>query len=66
MTLTETYENWTRIDAATTLFKGAEGLRVLRTKKREQSSGTLSVHLPLATARQFSILAALNLQRKKR
>lgn len=66
MTLTETYENWTRTDAATTLFKGAEGLRVLRTKEREQSSGTLSVHLPLATARQFSILAALNLQRKKR
>ncbi|DAD52767.1 TPA_asm: maturation protein [ssRNA phage SRR7976325_29] len=66
MTLTETYELWTRTDSATQMFKGADGLRVLRTKERVQSSGTLSVHLPLATARQFSILAALNLQRKKR
>lgn len=66
MTLTETYEAWTRTDSAQKLFVGADGLRVLRTKERVQSSGTLSVHLPLATARQFSILAALNLQRKKR
>lgn len=66
MTLTETYELWTRTDSATQMFKGADGLRVLRTKERAQSSGTLSVSLPLATARQFSILAALNLQRKKR
>lgn len=66
MTLQETYELWTRIDGNTVAFKGADGMRILRTKVRAQSSGTLSAHLPLATARQFSILAALNLQRKKR
>jgi len=66
MTLTETYEWWERTDGLQQVFVGASGMRVLRTKERAQSSGTLSVHLPLATARQFSILAALNLQRKKR
>lgn len=65
MTLTETYELWERRDANLD-FIGADGMRVLRTKARAQSSGTLSVSLPLATGRQFSILAALNLQRKKR
>lgn len=65
MTLTETYESWFRTDSAK-LITGGEGVRILRTKERAQSSGTLSVTLPLATARQFSILAALNLQRRKR
>lgn len=66
MTLTETYELWERTDGLKETFKGASGMRILRTKERAQSSGTLSASLPLATARQFSILAALNLQRKKR
>lgn len=66
MTLTETYETWQRTDSLNKVITGAEGVRILRTKERAQSSGTLSVTLPLATARQFSILAALNLQRKKR
>jgi len=65
MTLTETYETWFRTDNHK-LITGGEGRRILRTKERAQSSGTLSVTLPLATARQFSILAALNLQRRKR
>lgn len=66
MTLTETYETWLRSDGINKIITGAEGTRVLRTKERAQSAGTLSAHLPLATARQLSILAALNLQRKKR
>jgi hypothetical protein len=66
MTLTETYERWVRVDTLKNVITGYDGMRILRTKERAQSSGTLSVHLPLATARQFSILAALNLQRKKR
>lgn len=65
MTLTETYETWQRTDSVKAIT-GAEGVRILRTKERAQSSGTLSVTLPLATGRQLSILAALNLQRKKR
>nr|QDH89062.1 MAG: hypothetical protein H2RhizoLitter491798_000001 [Leviviridae sp.] len=63
MTLTETYEVWQRIDPLTQAIKGAEGRRVLRTKERAQSSGTLSVTLPLLKARQWSILSALALQR---
>jgi hypothetical protein len=66
MTLTETYEDWQRVDLFDKELKGCYGRRILRTKERAQSAGTLSVSLPLATARQFSILAALNLQRKKR
>lgn len=65
MTLTETYETWIRTDNFKEIT-GAEGVRTLRTKERAQSSGTLSATLPLATARQLSILAALNLQRRKR
>lgn len=65
MTQTDTYEFWERVDSVFAI-KGASGLRILRTKSRAQSSGSLSASLPLATARQFSILAALNLQRKKR
>jgi len=65
MTLTETYESWQRTDSNIAIT-GAEGVRILRTKERTQSSGTLSATLPLATARQLSILAALNLQRRKR
>jgi hypothetical protein len=66
MTQTDTYEFWERTDGFQQSIKGASGLRILRTKSRAQSSGTLSAHLPLATGRQLSILAALNLQRKKR
>ena len=66
MTLTETYETWWRTDPYKEIIKGAEGQRILRTKERAQSAGTLSVTLPLATQRQLSILAALNLQRRKR
>jgi hypothetical protein len=66
MTLTETYESWQRTDGFKQAITGAEGRRILRTKERAQSSGTLSAHLPLASARQLSILAALNLQRRKR
>lgn len=66
MTRTETYEFWERTDLLLPQIKGASGMRILRTKTRAQSSGTLAAHLPLATGRQFSILAALNLQRRKR
>jgi hypothetical protein len=66
MTTTDTYEFWERTDALQQSIKGASGMRVLRTKSRAQSTGTLAASMPLATARQFSILAALNLQRKKR
>lgn len=66
MTQTDTYEFWERTDLLTESIKGASGMRILRTKERAQSTGTLAASLPLATARQFSILAALNLQRKKR
>jgi hypothetical protein len=65
MTQTDTYELWERTDSHTD-FQGASGMRILRTKSRAQSSGTLSVSMGLVTRRQFSILAALNLQRKKR
>nr|UJQ85842.1 MAG: putative maturation protein [Leviviridae sp.] len=64
MTLSETYVLWERTDLITQI-EGATGMRVLRTKSRAQSSGTLSVHLPFATARQLGILSALNLQRKR-
>lgn len=66
MTLTESYQTWERTDGLKKIITGGDGVRILRTKERTQSSGGLSVHLPLATARQFSILAALNLQRRKR
>lgn len=66
MTLTESYAEWVRDDPWMQDLKGADGRVILRTKERAQSNGTLSAHLPFATARQFSILAALNLQRKKR
>ncbi|UJQ85444.1 MAG: putative maturation protein [Leviviridae sp.] len=66
MTLTETYVTWRRTDSYREILTGLEGVRILRTKARAQSSGTLSVHLPLATARQLGILSALNLQRRKR
>ncbi|UJQ85080.1 MAG: putative maturation protein [Alehxovirus pseudonemorisenecus] len=66
MTLRETYVTWRRTDSYREILTGLEGVRILRTKERAQSSGTLSVHLPLATARQLGILSALNLQRRKR
>lgn len=66
MTMSDTYEFWQRTDAFQQSIPGASGMRILRTKSRAQSSGTLAASMPLATARQFSILAALNLQRKKR
>ncbi|UJQ85450.1 MAG: putative maturation protein [Alehxovirus faecadaptatum] len=66
MTLSETYVTWQRTDGYKDLITGAEGVRILRTKERAQSSGSLSVHLPLATARQLGILLALNLQRRTR
>lgn len=65
MTLSETYVTWQRTDNHK-VITGAEGVRILRTKERAQSSGSLSVHLPLATARQLGILLALNLQRRTR
>jgi hypothetical protein len=65
MTLSETYYSWVRTDGYRFQIKGGDGQRVLRTKARAQSSGTLSATLPLATARQLGILAALNLQRKR-
>lgn len=64
MTLTETYEVWRRTDGHVTI-KGNEGMRVLRTKERAQSSGSLSVSVPLLNGRQWSILSALALQRLK-
>lgn len=64
MTLTETYETWTRIDSNMD-FEGATGLRVLRTKERVQSSGSLSVTMPFITGRQWSILGALAIQRAR-
>lgn len=63
MTLRETYESWTRTDGNQFDFIGSDGLRVLRTKERAQSSGTLSVTLPFITKRQWSILGALAIQR---
>ncbi|DAD50482.1 TPA_asm: maturation protein [ssRNA phage Zoerhiza.3_3] len=63
MTLTETYELWTRTDGLTQVFTGASGRRVLRTKERAQTTGSLSVTLPLLNGRQWSILSALALQR---
>lgn len=66
MTLSETYVTWQRTDGHKELITGAEGVRILRTKERAQSSGSLSVHLPLTTARQLGILLALNLQRRTR
>lgn len=65
MTLTETYVVYERTDSYKDIFVGGHGRRVLRTKERAQSSGSLSVHLPLASARQLGILSALNLQRKR-
>lgn len=65
MTLTETYVVYERTDPYKDIFVGGYGRRVLRTKERAQSSGSLSVHLPLASARQLGILSALNLQRKR-
>lgn len=63
MTLTETYEVWTRLDSLRFDIKGASGVRILRTKQRAQSSGSLSVTLPLLNGRQWSILSSLALQR---
>jgi len=62
MTLTETYETWERTDSHSTII-GSDGRRILRTKARAQSSGSLSVTLPLLNGRQWSILSALALQR---
>lgn len=66
MTLTETYETWQRTDLLEQFISGASGVRILRTKERAQSSGTLSVSLPFISGRQWSILGALALQRLPR
>lgn len=66
MTLTETYETWQRTDGLTQAFQGSDGVRILRTKEREQSSGSLSVTLPFLNGRQWSVLGALALQRLRR
>lgn len=65
MTRTETYVTWQRSDSIKAI-KGGEGLRILRTKQRAQSSGSLSVSLPFISGRQFSILQSLAVQRLKR
>jgi hypothetical protein len=66
MTLTETYETWVRTDLLTKEIVGSDGVRILRTKERAQSSGSLSVTLPFLNGRQWSILGALALQRLPR
>nr|UJQ85447.1 MAG: putative maturation protein [Leviviridae sp.] len=63
MTLTETYELWTRTDTLTQVIKGGDGMRQLITKQRDLSTGSLSVTLPFLNGRQWSILGALALQR---
>jgi len=65
MTRKETYVTFRRISHQG-LLTGGEGTGVLRTLSRAQSSGSLSVTLPFISARQWSILGSLAIQRFRR
>jgi len=65
MQRTRTVTSWQRTDGWKSTFPGGEGSTVYETKLRSVDPGTLSASIPFISNRQFSILGALAIQRKR-
>lgn len=64
MTHTKTTESWSRDDGAW-YYPGANGTRTAETKTRTLQAASLTASIPFLSGRQFSILGALAIQRKR-
>jgi hypothetical protein len=65
MTRTSTRDEYIRFPGEHPEFTGGQGVTLLETKSRVISAGSLSASIPFLTGRQFSILGALAIQRKR-
>jgi len=65
MTKRFTRRDYVRIPGNQTWAKGGEGAHIRETKQRVTNSGSLSATIPFLNGRQFSILGALHIQRKR-
>lgn len=65
MTHRLTRDQFTRVPGQNLDFTGGEGVTWYETKERTTSSGSLAASIPFLNGRQFSILSALAIQRKR-